>query len=63
MWLELVGMVHDRHIQRSKLVKDCEHGLVLHCTQGNEQEGKPFHFVIPELTIAERAIIILRRSS
>ena len=50
-WFVFLGTCSDAHIQRSFLLKKCDHAWLFHCVQGRDN-SKPFSWVIPTLTTA-----------
>ena len=51
VWFPFLGMCRDTHIQRSYLIKKCDHAWIFHCIAGKDK-SKPFEWVIPENTIS-----------
>ena len=54
MWFAFLGMIRDAHIQRSFLVKKCDHAWLFHCVKGKDR-SKPFDWVIPAQTVSGTA--------
>ena len=52
-WMNMAGMCRDAHLQRSYLMKTCEHAYIFHCTEGKDG-GKPFNWTLPKLTCGSR---------
>ena len=51
VWLAFLGMCRDAHIQRSFLLKKCDHGWIFHCVKGKDK-GKPYDWFLPVRTIS-----------
>ena len=49
-WFEMVGMIRDRHMQKSYHVKTFEHFEMFHCIEGKPR-GKPFDWIMPKATL------------
>ena len=52
-FFELVGLVRERHIQRSQLVKELDHAYLFWCNEGKD-EGRPFYWIWPKIGLAEQ---------
>ena len=50
-WFSFLGTCRDAHIQRSFLVKKCDHAWLFYCIKGKDR-SKPFHWTIPATTTA-----------
>ena len=66
VWFAFLGMCRDAHIQRSFLVKSCDHAWIFHCVKGKDK-GKPYDWVLPHRTfsgskVAHKIMSVVRKN-